>query len=53
LVCEATAAELTAMGPGKCVALPADLSKLDECVRVKDEITATYGGGWLVPYEIN
>ncbi len=36
--CDATAAELNALGPGTCVSLPADLSSYDECQRVKAEI---------------
>ncbi|GMK56504.1 hypothetical protein CspeluHIS016_0303440 [Cutaneotrichosporon spelunceum] len=36
--CDAAAAELTAMGPGVCVSLPADLSDYEECQRVKAEI---------------
>ncbi|KAI0540543.1 short chain dehydrogenase/reductase family [Xylaria digitata] len=36
--CEATAAELTARGPGSCVAIPADLLKLDECQRLASEL---------------
>ena len=29
---------MTASGPGKCVAIPADLSEFDECVRLADEL---------------
>ncbi|ORX46118.1 NAD(P)-binding protein [Hesseltinella vesiculosa] len=37
-VCDQVAAELTAKGPGVCVSLPADLSKLDECQRLAQEL---------------
>lgn len=37
-VCDETAKRLTASGPGKCVAIPADLSEFDECVRLADEL---------------
>ncbi|BEI81095.1 hypothetical protein CcaverHIS002_0202550 [Cutaneotrichosporon cavernicola] len=36
--CDATAAELNALGPGQCISLPADLSDFAECQRVKSEI---------------
>ncbi|KAL7423132.1 hypothetical protein Q5752_002432 [Cryptotrichosporon argae] len=36
--CEATAARLTALGPGTCVAIPADLGRYDECVRLAAEL---------------
>jgi short-subunit dehydrogenase len=50
----ASAARLTAMGPGQCIGLVADLSKYDDCVRLAKEIekreegefTATGAGGW-------
>jgi hypothetical protein len=35
--CEETAKRLTAAGPGQCHAIPGDLSKYDECVRVRGE----------------
>ncbi|KAI1429152.1 short chain dehydrogenase/reductase family [Xylaria sp. FL1777] len=38
--CAAAAAELTARGPGTCVALPADLLKLEECKRLVSEVRA-------------
>ncbi|KAI8067804.1 hypothetical protein BC940DRAFT_273766 [Gongronella butleri] len=37
-VCDKVAAELTAKGPGKCVSLPADLSQIDECKRLAQEL---------------
>lgn len=36
---EQVAKELTAKGPGKCVALPADLQKLDEVNRLVEELS--------------
>lgn len=36
--CDDVATELTALGPGTCVSLPADLSSFDECQRVKKDI---------------
>ncbi|KAF5375187.1 hypothetical protein D9758_000422 [Tetrapyrgos nigripes] len=36
--CEATAAELTALGPGVCVAIPADLQKYEEVERLAKEL---------------
>ncbi|GAP84654.2 putative short chain dehydrogenase reductase family [Rosellinia necatrix] len=38
--CEAAAAELTARGPGSCVALPADLLSLAECERLAAALRA-------------
>ena len=39
--CEAAAAQLTANhGPGKCVALPADLSKLSGCIELAASLRA-------------
>ncbi|KAI0402188.1 short chain dehydrogenase/reductase family [Xylaria palmicola] len=38
--CERTAAELTARGPGSCVAVPADLLRLAECERLAAELRA-------------
>ena len=36
--CFETAEKLTKQGPGECVALPGDLSKFDECVKLAKEI---------------
>ncbi|KAK1925309.1 hypothetical protein DB88DRAFT_483491 [Papiliotrema laurentii] len=36
--CEETAKRLTAAGPGQCHAIPGDLSKYDECVRLAREL---------------
>ncbi|KIR68486.1 beta-ketoacyl reductase [Cryptococcus bacillisporus CA1873] len=36
--CEKTAKRLTEMGPGQCIAIPADLSKYNECLRLAGEI---------------
>lgn len=36
--CEATAAELTALGHGVCIAIPADLQKLEEVERIAKEL---------------
>ncbi|KAI0451066.1 short chain dehydrogenase/reductase family [Xylaria acuta] len=41
--CEAAAAELTARGPGSCVAIPADLLRLSECERLASELRAREG----------
>jgi NAD(P)-dependent dehydrogenase (short-subunit alcohol dehydrogenase family) len=38
--CSATAAELTARGPGSCVAIPADLLQISECERLVSELRA-------------
>lgn len=38
--CNATAAELNALGPGKCISVPADLQKIDEVSRLVKEITS-------------
>ncbi|KAI9307473.1 hypothetical protein BJ944DRAFT_153370, partial [Cunninghamella echinulata] len=38
-VCDEVAKELSAKGPGKCISLPADLSKYDECQRVVQEFS--------------
>jgi NAD(P)-dependent dehydrogenase (short-subunit alcohol dehydrogenase family) len=32
--CDVTAAELTALGPGKCIPIPADLQKLEEVTKL-------------------
>ncbi|KZT57080.1 NAD(P)-binding protein [Calocera cornea HHB12733] len=37
--CDATAAELSALGPGVCVALPADLQKLGEVDRLVEAVS--------------
>ena len=37
--CETTAAELNTIGPGKCIALPADLQKLSEVERLVKELS--------------
>ncbi|KAK1984833.1 short chain dehydrogenase/reductase family [Colletotrichum cereale] len=42
--CEAAAAALTAKGPGRAHAIPADLQKLDDCRRLVDELAARTGG---------
>ncbi|WWC70581.1 uncharacterized protein I206_104532 [Kwoniella pini CBS 10737] len=36
--CEETASRLTKEGSGECIALPADLSKYDECLRIVSEL---------------
>ncbi|WVQ80567.1 hypothetical protein IAT38_002672 [Cryptococcus sp. DSM 104549] len=36
---EKTAERLTKLGPGKCIALVADLSKYDDCVKLAEELT--------------
>jgi short-subunit dehydrogenase len=36
--CEATAAGLTKSGPGECIAIPGDLAKFEECVKLVKEI---------------
>ncbi|KAK8858434.1 hypothetical protein IAR55_002661 [Kwoniella newhampshirensis] len=36
--CESTAQRLTKEGPGECIAMPADLSKYEECVRLAGEL---------------
>lgn len=36
--CEKTAEELTKLGPGKCVSLPFDLSKEQECIKLAEEV---------------
>ncbi|KGB74847.2 beta-ketoacyl reductase [Cryptococcus deuterogattii R265] len=41
--CEKTAKRLTEMGPGQCIAVPADLSKYDECLRLAGEIEKREG----------
>ncbi|EMD42158.1 hypothetical protein CERSUDRAFT_147762 [Gelatoporia subvermispora B] len=38
--CDATAHELTALGPGACISIPADLQQLSEVERLVDEIKA-------------
>ena len=38
--CDATAAELNALAPGSCVALPADLQKFSEAERLAKELAA-------------
>lgn len=40
--CEATAAELNALGPGKCIAMAADLSKVSGCDSILKELTEKY-----------
>ncbi|KAK1480009.1 short chain dehydrogenase/reductase family protein [Colletotrichum cuscutae] len=42
--CSASAAALTAKGPGRCRAVPADLQKLDDCRRLVDELAKQTGG---------
>lgn len=36
--CDSTARRLTSEGPGECVSIPADLSKLEECERLVKEL---------------
>lgn len=36
--CDETAAELNKMGPGSCVAIPADLAKMSEVDRLVSEL---------------
>lgn len=36
--CDETAQELNKLGPGSCIAIPADLSKLEECDRLVNEL---------------
>lgn len=38
-VCDKVAAELTKLGPGECISLPADLQSLEEVQRLVAEIT--------------
>ncbi|KAI0783479.1 NAD-P-binding protein [Abortiporus biennis] len=38
--CEATAKELNALGPGSCIAIPADMQKLSEVERLVKELSA-------------
>ncbi|KAI0811389.1 short chain dehydrogenase/reductase family [Xylaria sp. FL0064] len=59
--CHETAAELSAKGPGSCIALPADLLKLDECKRLVSELRSredklhvlvnNSGAAWGAPLE--
>lgn len=37
-VCDQAAAELNKLGPGTCVAIPADLSELSEVKRFAEEV---------------
>ena len=37
--CEATAAELNTIGPGKCIPIPADIQKLSEVERLVKELS--------------
>ena len=36
--CEETAGQLTKDGPGKCIAIPVDLAKYEECERLVKEL---------------
>jgi len=38
--CDGTAAELSALGPGKCIALPADLQKMEEVTKLVKTISS-------------
>ena len=38
--CSSTASHLSSSGPGRCIAIPADLSKLSECQRLISELSA-------------
>ncbi|KAI0698099.1 hypothetical protein BC835DRAFT_688337 [Cytidiella melzeri] len=38
--CDATASELTALGPGQCIAIPADMQKFSEVERLVKELSA-------------
>ncbi|WVQ72822.1 hypothetical protein IAR50_002382 [Cryptococcus sp. DSM 104548] len=38
--CDHTARRLTNQGPGKCISLPGDLAKYEECVRLAKELEA-------------
>ena len=38
--CDATAAELNALGPGSCIPIPADLQKVSEIERLVKEISS-------------
>ncbi|GJC79361.1 rhamnolipids biosynthesis 3-oxoacyl-[acyl-carrier-protein] reductase [Colletotrichum liriopes] len=42
--CEAAASALTAKGPGKAFAIPADLQKLDDCRRLVSALASRTGG---------
>ena len=47
--CEETAKRLTAAGPGQCHAIPGDLSKYDECVRLARELEKREPGESTLP----
>ena len=36
--CTETASRLTKAGPGECIAIPADLAKYEECLRLVKEL---------------
>jgi short-subunit dehydrogenase len=36
--CNETASRLTKAGPGECIAIPGDLAKFDECVKLVKEL---------------
>ncbi|ORZ10812.1 hypothetical protein BCR42DRAFT_380487 [Absidia repens] len=38
-VCDKVAEELTSQGPGQCISIPADLSSLEECRRLAQELS--------------
>ncbi|KAI8341124.1 hypothetical protein BC941DRAFT_201241 [Chlamydoabsidia padenii] len=38
-VCNKVAQELSNQGPGQCISIPADLSSIDECQRLVDELS--------------
>lgn len=38
--CTGTAAELTSLGPGTCIAIPADMQKLSEVERLVKELSS-------------
>jgi len=59
--CEAVAAELTALGPGKAYSIPADFYKLEDCKRLAEELKKrethlnvlvnNSGSNWGAPYD--
>lgn len=51
-VCDKVAEELTKLGPGKCISIPADLQSLDEVNRLVAEITKRESSKSCLSYSI-
>ncbi|KAF8499448.1 NAD-P-binding protein [Gautieria morchelliformis] len=51
--CDATANELSALGPGKCISVPADLQQFEQVRRLVDQLQSQEKGICLIPPGFN